>query len=207
MHMPDMPNIPQSAANNHGFNLLGRDRWSYRTFPCFTAAHNQFQVFLEVTIDGPPGTDSVKAYLDDRKTSGATEYVLVSDPLVLASLGPNAPHRLTKFTGKLSRGWPFNNPNTAPLIVPALTVHVTRAIYFHSILNQHLLKHLTHPGFHTEECDYLVHELVQPPDLKHVPDPPDFCQILDGRVTGAGNEFLDWCREDRVPEPPEQRRK
>jgi hypothetical protein len=180
--------MPKSAANNHGFNLLGEKSLVLSHIPMFMAPH-QFQVFLEVAIDGPPGSDPVKAYLDDRKKSGATEYVLLSDPLVLATLAPDAPDRLTKFTGKLFRGWPFNNPNTAPLIVEALTAHVTRAIYFHSILHQPLLKDLTYLAFHTGECDYLVHELVQPPDLKHVPNPPDFCQVLDGRVTGAGKEF------------------
>ena len=183
-----MPNMPSAEANNHGFNLLGEDCLVLSHIPMFMPPH-QFQVFLEVTLEGPKGTDPVKAYLDDRKTSGATEYVLVSDPLVLASLGPHAKHRLTRFTGKLSRGWPFDNPNTAPVVVPTLTVHIKRAIYLKSILNKPVLHDLTYLAFHTGEYDYLVHELVQPPDLKQVPNPPDFCQILQGGVTGAAKEF------------------
>jgi hypothetical protein len=192
----DMPSAPSS---NHGFSLLGDHSLVLSHIPMFMAPH-QFQVFLEVTIEGPAGTDPVKSYLDDKKTTGTTDYVLICDPLVLATLAPDAPHRRTQFTGKLFRGWPFNNPNTAPVIVPALTVHVKRAIYFHSILNQPVLKKLTYLGFRTAESDYVVHELVQPPDLKHLPDPPDFCQILAAKISEAGPELAHDAIKIEVPD-------
>jgi hypothetical protein len=177
----DMPMPPQSS---HGFSLLGGRSLVLSHIPMFMPPH-QYQIFLEVSIDGPAGTDAVAAYLEDKQKSGTTDYELVSDPIVLSTLAPDTPHRLTQFTGKLYRGWPFNNPNTAPVIVPTLTVHVKQVIYFHSILNQPLLKELTYLAFHTEETGYMVHKLVEPADLKTAPTPPDFVQILSARLAGG----------------------
>jgi hypothetical protein len=174
----DMPMAPTA---NHGFSLLGDSSLVLSHIPMFMAPH-QYQIFLEVTIEGPAGTDPVQAYLEDKKTSKTTDYELVSDPIVLPTLAEDGAKRLTQFTGKLYRGWPFNNPNTAPVIVPALTVHVKRVLYFHSILNQQLLTELTYFAFHTHETGYLIHKLVQPADLKTAPTPPDFVQILSGKL-------------------------
>src|SRR5690349_13714705 len=105
--------MPPAPTSNHGFNLLGKETFGLSHIPMFMMPH-QFQVFLEVSIEGPPGSDPIKAYLDDQQKYGATEYVLISDPIVLPTLAPKAHNRISTFTGKLFRGWPFNNPNTAP---------------------------------------------------------------------------------------------
>jgi hypothetical protein len=177
------------APNNHGFNVLGSESLVLSHIPMFMPPH-QAQLFLSVTLEGTGGLNPTQAYLDDRKATGSTDYVLLSDPLVLPTLGPEAPQRLTSFTGKLYRGWPFNTPNTAPLIVPQLTVQVETSLYYHDITKGELLKDLTYLTFATSESAYLVHKLVQPPDLKQAPVPPDFCQILSaGAVSDVSGEL------------------
>jgi hypothetical protein len=161
---------------NHGFSLLGERSLVLSHIPMFMAPH-QFQIFLDVTID----EDAATAYLQDKR-SGSTDYILVSDPIVLPTLDPHSPYPLTELTGKLYRGWPFNNPNTAPVVAPALKAQVKRVVHFRSILDQPLLKDLTYLAFHTAETTYLVHELVQPADLTKAPKPPDFVHILSGKL-------------------------
>ncbi len=177
----DMPKAPES---NHGFSLLGRKSLVLSHIPMFMAPH-QAQLFLEVTLAGKAGSDPMKAYLDDQAKSKSTDYVLVSDPLVLPTLAPDAPNRLKTFTGKLYRGWPFDTPNTAPVIVEALTVNVVRSIYFHNITHSALLKDLTYLAFASADEQYMVHKLVQPADLSKAPKPPDFVQILSATIEGV----------------------
>ena len=173
--------MTMTLPNNHGFSLLGKKALVFSHIPMFMPPH-QAQLFLTVTLEGSTGQDPAKMYLEDQAKTGSTDYVLVSDPLVLSTLAPTAPNRLTSFTGKLYRGWPFNNPNTAPVVVQQLTVHITRSLYFQDITQGKLLTKLTYLAFATPECDYLVHKLVQPPDLKTAPVPPDFCQILSAEI-------------------------
>lgn len=191
----DMPKAPES---NHGFSLLGRRSLVLSHIPMFMPPH-QAQLFLEVTLAGKDGGDPTKAYLDDQATSKSTDYVLVSDPLVLPTLAPDAPNRLKTFTGKLYRGWPFDTPNTAPVIVEALTVNVARSIYFHSIAQGALLKDLTYLAFASTEQQYLVHKLVEPPDLSKAPKPPDFVQILSAKIEGLPAAGLREVREIAFP--------
>jgi len=174
----DMP-----PKTNHGFSLLGEHSLVLSHIPMFMAPH-QFQIFLDVTVDEP----AVKAYLADKKKSGSTDYVLVTDPIVLPTLDPHSPHPLTELSGKLYRGWPFNNPNTAPVVAPEVKAKVKRVVYFRSILDQPLLQELTYLAFHTDETAYLVHKLVQPADLSKAPKPPDFVQILSGRLGGTKSD-------------------
>ena len=174
----DMP-----PKTNHGFSLLGEHSLVLSHIPMFMAPH-QFQIFLDVAIDEP----AAKAYLEDKKKSGGTDYVLVTDPIVLPTLDPHSPHPLTDLTGKLYRGWPFNNPNTAPVVAPAIKVKVKCVVYFSSILNQPLLTDLTYLAFHTGETAYLVHKLVQPADLSKAPKPPDFVQILAAKLGGTASD-------------------
>jgi hypothetical protein len=186
------PSTPQPSTpqpNNHGFSVLGKKSLVLSHIPMFMPPH-QAQLFLEVTLSGSKGEDPTKVYLDDQAKSGSTDYVLVSDPLVLPTLGPHAPKRLTSFTGKLYRGWPFDNPNTAPLLVQQLTVHVTRSIYFHDITQDKILQQLTYLAFASHETEYVVHKLVQPPDLKTAPKPPDFVQILSAKIDGTDTAKL-----------------
>jgi hypothetical protein len=175
----DMP-----KESNHGFSLLGRKSLVLSHIPMFMPPH-QAQLFLEVTLAGKIGGDPAKTYLDDQAKSKTTNYVLVSDPLVLPTLAPDAPDRLKTFTGKLYRGWPFDTPNTAPVIVEALTVNVVRSIYFHSIAHGALLKDLTYLAFASPDEQYLVHKLVEPADLGKAPKPPDFVQILSAGIEGV----------------------
>jgi len=191
----DMP-MPQSST--HGFSLLGRKCLVLSHIPMFMPPH-QAQLFLEITLAGSGGQDPTKIYLDDQAKTKTTDYVLLSDELVLATLGPSAPKRLTSFTGKLYRGWPFNNPNTAPLLVEHLTVHVTRSLYFHSITQGKLLTDLTYLAFASSETEYLVHKLVQPPDLKKAPKPPDFVQILSGKIDGIDAAKLEHVEDVVFP--------
>jgi hypothetical protein len=191
----DMPMPPTS---NHGFNLLGKNSLLLSHIPMFMPPH-QAQLFLEVSLAGNSGQDPAKIYLDDQAKTGVTDYVLLSDPLVLRTLAPDASDRLQSFTGKLYRGWPFNNPNTAPLLVDQLTVHVKRAIYYHDITQGRLLTELTYLAFRTPETEYIVHKLVQPPDLSKAPKPPDFCQILSCRIVTSGTPHLQHLAEIRIP--------
>jgi len=191
----DMP-----PKTNHGFSLLGERSLVLSHIPMFMAPH-QFQIFLEVAIEEP----GVKAYLEDKKKSGSTDYVLVTDPIVLPTLDPHSPHLLTELIGKLYRGWPFNNPNTAPVVAPELKVKVERAIYFRSILDQPLLKDLTYLAFHTSETAYLVHKLVQPADLSKAPKPPDFVQILSAKLGDTKPDAAVEVVFSGVPNDPGQR--
>jgi hypothetical protein len=177
MNMP----MPMPAASNHGFSLLGKNTLVLSHIPMFMAPH-QAQMFLEVTLAGAAGQDPTKIYLDDMAKTHTTDYVLLADPLVLPTLGPAAPHRLESFTGKLFRGWPFNNPNTAPVLAENVTVHVKKSLYFHPFTMDKPVASLTYLGFRTPETSYLVHKLVQPPDLVRAPQPPGFCQILSGSL-------------------------
>lgn len=194
----DMP-MPQPS--NHGFNLLGRKSLVLSHIPMFMPPH-QAQLFLEVELTSSGSQDPTDTYLHDQAQTKTTNYVLLADPLVLPTLAPDAPHRLTSFTGKLYRGWPFNNPNTAPLLVSELTVKVTRSIYYQSILQGHILTDLTYLAFASEKATYLVHKLVQPPELQNAPKPPDFCQILSAKISGVGSEQLRHVKDLRFPGVP-----
>jgi hypothetical protein len=191
-------NMPMPQSSTHGFSLLGGKCLVLSHIPMFMPPH-QAQLFLEVTLAGSSGQDPTKIYLDDQAKTKTTDYVLLSDELVLATLGPSAPQRLTSFTGKLYRGWPFNNPNTAPLLVEHLTVNVTRSLYFHSITQGKLLTDLTYLAFAAPESAYLVHKLVQPADLKTAPKPPDFVQILSGKIDGIDASKLQHVEEVVFP--------
>ena len=177
----DMPMPPSS---NHGFSLLGKSSLVFSHIPMFMVPH-QAQLFLEVELSGTGGQNPTQIYLDDMAKSGTTNYVFICDPIVLATLGPHSPKRLTQLTGKLFRGWPFNNPNTAPLLAEGITAKITKSLYFQDITKGHPLKDLTYLSFGTEEGAYLVHKLIQPADLKTAPKPPDFVQILSGKLGGV----------------------
>ncbi len=190
--------MPMPPESNHGFSLLGRKSLVLSHIPMFMPPH-QAQLFLEVTLSGDAAGNPAQAYLDDQAKTGSTDYVLVSDPLVLPTLGPNAAKPLRTFTGKLYRGWPFNNPNTAPVIVDALSVNVVRAIYFHAITHEKLLKDLTYLAFSSTETEDMVHKLVEPPDLSKAPKPPDFCQILSAEIGGVKVKELQKVHEISFP--------
>jgi len=173
--------MPTPAANNHGFSLLGKKSLVFSHIPMFMPPH-QAQVFLEVTLTGSGGQNPTEIYLKDMQSSGTTNYVLVSDPIVLENLAPHAAQPIHSFTGKLYRGWPFNTPNTAPLLADNVTANVTRSLYFEKIAVGKPFPNLTYLAFATPETSYIVHKLVQPADLKTAPKPPGFVQILSGRL-------------------------
>jgi hypothetical protein len=173
--------MPMPAANNHGFSLLGHKSLVFSHIPMFMPPH-QAQVFLEVTLSGSGGQNPTEIYLKDMHSSGTTNYVVVSDPIVLQNLAPRAPAPISRFTGKLYRGWPFNTPNTAPLLADNVTVNVIRSLYFEKIAVGKPLPDLTYLAFATPETSYLVHKLVQPADLKTAPTPPGFVQILSSHL-------------------------
>ena len=85
------------------------------------------------------------------------------------------------------------------MIVEALTVNVIRSIYFHSVLGGKLLKNLTYLAFANAETGYLVHKLVQPPDLAKAAKPPDFVQILSAEIEGEKAAKLRKVREISFP--------
>jgi len=176
--------MPMPKPNNHGFSLLGKKSLVLSHIPMFMPPH-QAQLFLEVTLAGSGKEDPTRIYLEDQAKTKTTNYVLVTDPIVLPNLAPHAAKRITSFTGKLFRGWPFNTPNDAPVVVEKLTVHVTRSIYFQDITKGKLLTELTYLAFASPETEYLVHKLVQPPDLAKAPKPPDFVQILSASCMAA----------------------
>jgi hypothetical protein len=175
MHM-DMP-----KTSNHGFYVLGESADLCSHIPMFMDPH-QAQLFLEVKIT-PDGKDPAKVISDDRKKTGASEYVLVSDPLQLPTLAPDAPNRRQSFTGKVYRGWPFDAKTggispTAPVVLPAVTVHVTRPIYYRSFAGgAKPLDKLSYYTFCTAEARYLAHVITRPPDFDH---------ILKAEVDGLG---------------------
>jgi hypothetical protein len=173
--------MPMPALNNHGFSLLGEKSLILSHIPMFMPPH-QAQAFLEVTLGGSGKQNPTEIYLKDMHSSGTTNYVLVSDPIILENLAPHATQPIRSFTGKLYRGWPFNNPNTAPLLVDQVTVHITRALYFQKIALGSPLPDLTYLAFATSETGYFVHKLVQPSDMKTAPKPPGFVQILSGHT-------------------------
>lgn len=179
MNMP----MPMPQPNTHGFSLVGKKSLVLSHIPMFMPPH-QAQLFLDVTLSGSGGQDPTKIYLDDQAATKTTDYVLLSDPIVLPMLAPDAKGRLTSFTGALYRGWPFNTPNTAPVLAQNVTVNITRAIYFQVITGEPPLVNLTYLAFATPESEYLVHKLVQPADLTTAPVPPDFCQILSAKLDG-----------------------
>jgi hypothetical protein len=185
----DMP-MPMPTANNHGFSLLGETSLVLSHIPMFMPPH-QAQLFLTVTLTGSDGQNPVELYLKDLRRAGSTDYVLVSDPLVLIALAPHAPQPLHTFTGKIYRGWPFNNPNTAPLVADNVTVHVTRSLYFQDITKDRPVQSLTYLAFETPETDYVIHKLVQPADLKTAPTPPGFVQVLSGKLSPLRHETFE----------------
>lgn len=58
---------------------------------------------------------------------------------------------------------------------------------------------LTYLSFATPETGYLVHKLVQPPDLKRAPVLPDFIQILSAKIDGVDTAKLQHVEEIRFP--------
>lgn len=172
---------PVAPKVNHGFHLFGAQSLLLAHIPMFMAPH-QAQLFLEVTLATSDGTDAAPIYLEDKKKTGTLEYVLVSDPLVLPTLAPDAPNRLQSFTGNLYRGWPFDQQwhlNLAQLLIPNVQIKVTRAIHYSSIATPITLEALTYYCFQTQETTYLAHVLSQP---------LDFTQLLTAQVTGLGNQ-------------------
>src|SRR5205085_10651053 len=160
--------MPMPEKSNHGFSLLGKRSLVLSHIPMFMAPH-QAQVFLAVSLSAADGSDPVKTYLNDQKQTKAQAYVLVSDPLVLPTLAPDAKTPLRTFTGKLYRGaWPFDDLANAQVVIPALTVNVTRAIFYHSFVNAAALKELTYYCFQTPETTYLAHVITRPPDVYHL---------------------------------------
>jgi hypothetical protein len=171
---------PVAPKANHGFYLFGEQSLVLTHIPMFMSPH-QAQLFMQVSLSTTDGTDAAPIYLKDKKQTGTSEYVLVSDPLELPTLAPDAPNRLQSFTGNLYRGWPFDqqwqlNPNQ--LLIPNVTVKVTRSIHYSSIATPTTLEQLTYYCFSTPETTYLAHVLSQPPDFKH---------ILTAQVSGPGN--------------------
>lgn len=173
--------MPMPTANNHGFSLLGKKSLVFSHIPMFMPPH-QAQVFLEVTLSGNGGQDPTEIYLKDMQSSGTTNYVLVSDLIILQNLAPHATQPIRSFTGTLYRGWPFNTPNNAPQLAANVTVNVTRSLYWEKIAIGKPFLELTYLTFATPETNYLVHKLVQPSDLNTAPKPPGFVQILSGSL-------------------------
>ena len=170
---------PPAPKANHGFYLLGEQSLLLAHIPMFMAPH-QAQLFMQIDLLTSDGKDAAPIYLKDKKSTGTLEYVLVSDQLELPTLAPDAPNRLQSFTGNLYRGWPFDrqwhlNPNQ--LLIPNVTIKVTRSILYSSIATPTTLKELTYYCFQTPETTYLAHVLSKPPDFKH---------ILTAKVSGLG---------------------
>jgi hypothetical protein len=170
----DMP-MPPAPSSNHGFYLLGEKTFLLSHIPMFMDPH-QAQLFLEVTLSGSGGIDPVKLYHEDQKKYPGSLYVLVTDPLVLPTLAPDAPKPLRTFTGKVYRNWPFDDMAKAPVVIPALTINVTCSIFFHRFAGDKPLSKLTYYCFKTAESTYLAHVISHP---------PDFNQILTAEVHGV----------------------
>ncbi len=157
---------PAAPIANHGFYLLGEQSLLLAHIPMFMPPH-QAQLFMQLNLLTSNGKDAAPIYLKDKKQTGTLEYVLVSDPLELPTLAPDAPDRLQSFTGNLYRGWPFDrqwNLNPNQLLIPKVTIKVTRAIHYSSIATPTTLKALTYYCFRTPETTYLAHVLSQPPE-------------------------------------------
>lgn len=172
------PVVPKA---NHGLYLFGEQSLLLTHIPMFMPPH-QAQLFMEVSLSTGDGKDAAPIYLKDKKKTGTLEYVLVSDPLELPTLAPDAPKRLQSFTGNLYRGWPFDrqwklNPNQ--LLIPKVTIKVTRSILYSSIATPTMLKQLTYYCFRTTETTYLAHVLSRPPDFVH---------ILTAKVSGLSKQ-------------------
>ncbi len=188
--------MPTAEQSIHGFNLLGEQTLVLSHIPMFMPPH-QYQVFVEVTLEGSEGIDPRWVYLEDQQNTRSTDYVLVSDPIILPTLALGAPSPLKSFTGHLYRGWPWDkkgNLNPEQLLVPSLTALITRAIFFQSILNPSPLPELTYIAFHTDEMDYIAHELRQNPKSE-ASNPPDFYQIISAKLeleAPSGDAF--WIR-------------
>lgn len=170
---------PAAPKANHGFYLLGAQSLLLAHIPMFMPPH-QAQLFMQINLLTSDGKDAAPIYLKDKKQTGSQEYVLVSDPLELPTLAPDAPDRLQTFTGNLYRGWPFDqhwNLNPNQLLIPKVTIKVTRSIHYSSIVTPTTLKQLTYYCFQTSETTYLAHVLSKPPDFKH---------NLTAKVSGLG---------------------
>jgi len=170
----DMP-MPAAPSSNHGFYLLGERTFLLSHIPMFMDPH-QAQLFLEVGLSISGGADPVKIYHEDQKKNPGSLYVLVTDPLVLPTLAPDAPKPLRAFTGKVYRNWPFDDMAKAPVVIPALDIKVIRSIFFRRFVGAKPLSKLSYYCFHTAESTYLAHVITQP---------PDFDQILTAEVSGA----------------------
>lgn len=165
---------------NHGFYLLGEQSLVLAHIPMFMPPH-QAQLFMQISLLTGDGKNAAPIYLKDKQKTGALEYVLVSDPLALPALAPDAPDRLQTFTGNLYRGWPFDRQwklNPKQLLIPKVTIKITRSILYKSLATPTTLKALTYYCFKTTETTYLAHVLSEPPDFKH---------ILTAKVSGPGN--------------------
>jgi hypothetical protein len=175
MQMPPKP--APAPKSNHGFYLLGDKSLLLSHIPMFMVPH-QAQLYLEVKLSAADR----KAYLADKKKHKGDEYVLVTDPLVLPTLAPDAPKPLKKFTGTLYRGWPFNtNPPSGPIVVQKVTVEVVRSIFFHSYAGEtKKIKGLNYYCFETPESQYIAHVLSAP---------PDFDQIMEAKVSGLKGDL------------------
>ncbi len=183
------PVVPKA---NHGFYLFGEQSLLLTHIPMFMAPH-QAQLFMQVSLSTSSGTNAAPIYLKDKVKTGSQEYVLVSDPLELPTLAPDAPQPIRSFTGNLYRGWPFDrqwNLNPAQLLIPKVTIKVTRSILYSSIATPTTLKQLTYYCFQTPETTYLAHVLSRP---------PDFVNILTAKVSGLSKQAAEGAIQLQFP--------
>jgi hypothetical protein len=191
MDAKPMPKVPSvNEPNGHGFWILGERATLLSHIPMFMPPHLE-QVFLEVRLTAAAGaTDPATAILEDRRAKGDAQYVLASDLIILANLAPGSAQPLTAFTGKIYRGYPFDDIAHTPVVVAAVNVEVCRVILYRSLIGVKPPAHLAYFGFSTAEGNYLAHV---------VSSPPDFDQLLAFQAHGHP---LEKCVELQIPGVP-----
>jgi hypothetical protein len=100
---------------------------------------------------------------EDRNVHADSQYVLASDPMILSHLAAGAPQPVVAFTGRIYRGYPFDDIGHAPVVVPAVHVAVERVVLYRSLVGAKPETHLAHFSFSTAYGDYLAHVVSRPP--------------------------------------------
>jgi len=161
----------------HGMLMVGETRLLMSHLPMFHPPHD-YQVLLEVSLSAP-GSDPLKAYLDDRKASKSKVYTWVPAPFQLSALVADRSAHPT-MTGKIFRG--HFERGGVPITAKNVAARVERVFY---------AGRLDPKAQPPTELRYLMFGSSAEPFLAHlITRPPDFDQILAAEIKAPPPDWL-----------------
>ncbi|MCL5998980.1 MAG: hypothetical protein M1546_23410 [Chloroflexi bacterium] len=194
-HADQPPQSPPPTFGVHNQMMVGEQTIYLSHLPMFMFnpqrhEHN-FQVILEVTLNGPGNPQAV--YANDRKKNPKVRmYTMSPDPFEMVELDPHHPKRHA-LTGTIFRG---HLERDGEQIIDRATAQVMNTVYFHEFdPNAEPLAQLDYLLFGKAPELFLAHVITRP---------PDFDQILAVGLAGQSPSALtadDLSRGIRVSVP------